>query len=320
MFKSLYKEVPMKRLLLALSLVFSSALASLPQVCQPCEIPTLERAKRLQAAARANDRAKLKKDEIIAKHFPFGFPNSPANATNEDKLVQNEWVIWYDADLRQPLWVAYEFTRSEAKRKRYPRLDCFRRDPRLPDDEASFCEDYKSSGFDRGHLLPANDAKRSKAMMDNSFLLSNMAPQLGNFNQKIWMRLETHVNKWAEGTGVNVITGAIFDRDDDKIRDSDTQAVRIPPRKRVAKATHFYKIIIHRRPNGVIDTISFLMPHDNKLHGDNPGRDAYLKTCIRSIDEIEERSGVDFFPDMPSDQQARIEGGKATSLSNWFTF
>ncbi len=56
-------------------------------------------------------------------------------------------------------------------------------------------------------------------------------------------------------------------------RDSDSQAVRVPPRKRVAEATHFYKIIIHRRPNGMIDTISFLMPHDNKLH---PGRDAYI--------------------------------------------
>jgi endonuclease G len=310
----------MKRLLLALSFVFSFAIPSLPQVCHPCEIPTAVRAKRLKAAARANDRAKLKQDEIIAKHFPFGLPRGPASAANEDMLVQNEWIIWYDADLRQPLWVAYEFTRAEAKRKKYPRLDCFRRDPRLPDDDASSCEDYKSSGFDRGHLLPANDAKRSAAMMDNSFLLSNMAPQLGNFNQKIWMRLETHVNNWAETTGVNVITGAIFDRDDDRKRDSDSQAVRIPPRKRVARATHFYKIIIHRRPNGVIDTISFIMPHDNKLHGDNVGRDAYLKTKIRSIDEIEERTGINFFPNMPSAQQAEIEAGKATSLNKWFTF
>ncbi len=68
------------------------------------------------------------------------------------------------------------------------------------------------SGSQRDHHLIR------KAMMDNSFLLSNMAPHLGNFNQKIWMRLETHVNKWAEGTGVNVITGAIFDRDDGRAR------------------------------------------------------------------------------------------------------
>jgi endonuclease G len=119
---------------------------------------------------------------------------------------------------------------------------------------------------------------------------------------------------------VNVITGAIFDRDDDKRRDSDSDAVRIPPRQRVARATHFYKIIIHRRPNGMIDTISFIMPHDNQLHGNNQGRDAYLKTRIHTIDEIEERTGIDFFHDMPTDQQAQIEAGKGTSLNNWFTF
>ena len=274
----------------------------------------------MKAAARANDKAKLKEEEIVARHFPYGLPQPPSNAANEEMLLQNEWVIWYDSDLRMPLWVAYRFTKAEAKRKVYPRLDCFRRDPRLSDSDASLCEDYKSSGFDRGHLLPANDAKRNQAMMDNSFLLSNMAPQLGNFNQKIWMRLETHVNDWAEESGVYVVTGAIFDRNNDRLRDSDDQVARIPPKNRVGRATHFYKIIMHQRPSGVIDTISFLMPHDNRLFGANDGRDAYLKTKIASIDDIEEMTGIDFFPNMPAMRQAKIEAGKATALSKWFTF
>lgn len=310
----------MKRTLTALALVFWFAVTSVSQVCPACEIPGSIRSKRLNAASRANDQARLNQDELIGRHFPFGFPRAPADATNENILVQSEWIIWYDADLKQPLWVAYEFTRAEAKKKVIERLDCFHRDPRLSDDDASFCEDYKKSGYDRGHLLPANDAKRRATMMDNSFLLSNMAPQLGNFNQKIWMRLEGHVNRWAMGTGVNIITGAIFDRDGDGRRDSDDDAVRIPPQARVARATHFYKIITHRRPNGMIDTISFLMPHDNRLFGKAASQDAYLKTRITNIDEIERITGIDFFPDMPTAKKAKIEGGKATSLSKWFTF
>lgn len=225
----------MKRTLIAIALVCSFTIASLSQIYSPCEIPGPVRSKRLKAAQRANDRAELKRAEIIAKHFPFGFPRALTNATNERIPVQSEWVIWYDDDLKQPLWVAYEFTKAEANKKLVERLDCFRRDPRLDDDDASFCEDYKKSGFGRGHLLPANDAKRRATMMDNSFLLSNMAPQLGNFNQKVWMRLETHVNNWAESTGVNIITGAIFDRDGDRRRDDDDDAVRIPLQHKVAR-------------------------------------------------------------------------------------
>jgi DNA/RNA endonuclease G (NUC1) len=68
-------------------------------------------------------------------------------------IHQREWLTWYDDDLRIPIWVAYELTKSDAK-KHLVRLDCFRKDPRLDDEVASVCADYDEPIFDRGHMIP----------------------------------------------------------------------------------------------------------------------------------------------------------------------
>lgn len=40
------------------------------------------------------------------------------------------------------------------------------------------------SGYDRGHMVPAADAKISQQAMDETFYLSNIAPQVGEgFNR-----------------------------------------------------------------------------------------------------------------------------------------
>lgn len=287
----------------------------LAQFCD-CEIPKTKRTSRIKAATRALTNAEPKEAEIIAKHFPFGVPKSPTSASGEFIVLQSEWVTWYDSDLRTPLWVGYQLSKAEARRKRFPRQDCFRKDPRLADAIASICADYDEPLYDRGHMLPANDAKRNQAMMDNSFLFSNMAPQRGNFNRKIWENLESKVNEWAEKVGVYIITGSIFDRDGDGARDPDENAIRMKPRKLVAVPTHFYKIILHIRDDGKFDSISFMLPHNNKTI---KNRDKYLTSRIVTVDEIEQLTGIDFFPDMPNSRQNTLESTKATSLTLWLT-
>ncbi len=231
-------------------------------------------------------------------------------------LLQFEWITWYDTDLRVPLWVGYQLSKADAQAKVFPRQDCFRRDRRLPNEFASFCEDYDEPLHDRGHMVPANDSRRDQAMVDNSFLFSNMVPQRGNFNRLIWEKLESTVNGWAEKVGVFIVTGSVFDMDNDGIRDADENVKRMAPRKRVAIPTHFYKIVFHIREDGIYDTISFLLPHNNKKFK-NSSR--YLKSKIRSIDEIETVTGTNFFPNMEPVRQKALERAKAQSLVRWVT-
>lgn len=198
--------------------------------------------------------------------------------------------------------MAYELTAVDADEQR-TRLDCFRHDVRLSSAAMSGCDDFEDSGFDRGHMVPADDLKRSDAALDNSFLFSNMHPQFEKFNGVVWRRLEGKVNKWAiESGSVHVITGTIFDHDGNGKRDSDGDAVKFSPANRVALASHFYKIVLHQRQNGMIDTIPFILPHNNKKNS----KDSYFKSKIATIDAIEALTGIDFFPEMEVVKQTNI--------------
>ena len=77
-------------------------------------------------------------------------------------------------------------------------------------------EDYKGSGFDRGHLAPAGNHKQTQAGLDETFLLSNITPQVGaNFNRGAWNNLEQHVRGLIEGDNsvygeVHVCSGPLY--------------------------------------------------------------------------------------------------------------
>jgi DNA/RNA endonuclease G (NUC1) len=60
---------------------------------------------------------------------------------------------------------------------------------------------------------------------------------------------------------IYVISGSVFDQDGDGQRDADGDANLVQPTDRVAIPTHFYKIILHERPNGFIESMTFLLPH-----------------------------------------------------------
>lgn len=298
-----------KLLLLSLALLLLHPIPAAAQRCPGCQIPN-------QDVAAADARLNLtdaQKRAAEDRHLPFGLHRAPANASNEFLLHQREWVTWYDGDLRVPLWVAYRLTRAEAVATR-PRLNCFRQDPRLSAEFSATCEDYRRDPFDRGHIIPRSDLNRSLSAMANSFILSNMAPQFPNFNQigKVWEVLENRVRRWAIRTGsIHIISGSVFDRDGDRRRDGDDEAQRAGETRRVAVPSHFYKIVIHERPSGFTDTISFLLPHDD-ISESNP--EANLRANIVTIDELEAVTGINFFPEMDDARESVVEGFRAPGL------
>ncbi len=236
-------------------------------------------------------------------HLPYGVPTSPTS--NERLLHQDEYIIGYDDDLRVPTWVAYRLTADDLRWGR-PRTRCFRRDPRLDEEEAAFCADYEEPIFDRGHMVPNADMVRDEAAMINTYIFSNMVPQHDRFNQVIWKRLEGYVRDWAVSKDtIFVITGAVFDRDSNGQRDDDATAERVDPRDRVAIPTHFYKIILHERPNGFIESMTFLLRHvDDTPTGAVPS-DRFLNDHLTTIDEIEALTGIDFLVGLRSENPAK---------------
>lgn len=272
--------------------------------CPGCDVSAQARAKYDAALSLTENQKKY----AASRHVAYGLPKPPPTATREYLLHQRDYLTWYDDDLRVPLWVAYKLTQKNVARTR-ERLECFRRDPRFFDaGVAAECLDYREPVYDQGHLAPNSDFEQSEEAMINTYVYSNITPQLAGFNQVTWRRLETLVRMWAQKHGdLYVITGAVYDRNNDGIRDADSSAQRVPPRHRVAVATHFYKIIFKKKFFGPSDSIAIMLPHDNVRHLGNAWTD-YVTRRITTIAEIERVTGNNFLP--------KVTGAKRTAMAH----
>ena len=78
------------------------------------------------------------------------------------------------------------------------RKDNFKPDPLLPN-ETNLLEDYKGSGTDRGHMMPAaENLCQTPAVQDESFYFSNMAAQYHSLNAGDWKSVENMEREWAK--------------------------------------------------------------------------------------------------------------------------
>ncbi|HEX8526912.1 DNA/RNA non-specific endonuclease [Allosphingosinicella sp.] len=257
----------------------------------------------------------------IAAHLPWGAPRETVPADNERLLVQRDFVIRHDGDLRVPLWTAERV--DAARLGRIPREDCFRADPRLPAAEAGTPRDYDEPIYDQGHMAPFANQTSSAVAGHNSFVMSNMTPQTCQLNRGIWQILEGITRLWATEHGtVYVLSGSVFDRDGNGRRDADSAARRMRSRsgtERVAVPSHFYKVIAIRRPDGSVSTLSIMLPH-NEANPDGPAALRYLQQHVTTIEAIEQVAGIDVFPSGARIEEARtlwpFTGRQPRSLCN----
>ena len=175
-----------------------------------------------------------------------------------------------------------------------------RTDKFLPDPDVrgakAYSNDYTKSGYDRGHMAPAADMKWSKQAMAESFYMSNICPQNPNLNRGDWNDLEEKSRQWAKKYGaVYIACGPVYDHGKPK---------RIGNNK-VAVPDAFYKVILIN-DSKTPQAIGFLFP--NKA-GHKP-----LKKYIVTVDSVEKRTGIDFFPALPDEVENRIEAEPAKAL------
>jgi endonuclease G len=224
----------------------------------------------------------------------------PKYAATDIVVTHPGYTLLYDEKHEQARWVAYELTRSELYGL-YERGDDFRSDPSIPSESATL-DDYRRSGYDRGHLIPAADLSWSEEAMSGSFYLSNMSPQEGQFNRGIWSKLEATVRNFADTEGsIYVVTGPVLtDGPYDTIGDNE---VSIP--------NQYYKVILdYREPE--LKSIGFLLP--------NEGSKKDLEDFATSVDEIETITGIDFFHRLPDPQEAELEREYDTNSWDFNTF
>jgi endonuclease G len=210
------------------------------------------------------------------------------------------FMVGYSELRGNPLWVIYALARVPDDA---PRL---KRPPRFNADWRSLTrighDDYGRSGYDRGHMAPnhALSVLYGREGQLDSFLMTNITPQKAALNQRVWERLEeAELDRLAPRFGkLWVMAGPVF----------DASIERLPSSFRVEVPDAYYKIYAAPQPDGAPKLLAFVVPQTVK--GNEP-----LDRFVASVDEVERRTGFDFFPQLDPRFEKAAEG--AVDTETW---
>src|SRR5689334_13698235 len=140
--------------------------------------------------------------------FQYGFPGPVNDLRPAPSLTSS-----FDRRTRNPAWVAEHITpQSLADSNADRKHSVFVEDITIPEMFRAKLKDYFRSGYDRGHQVPAADAKWSQDAMDATFALSNMCPQVGDgFNRDYWAHFEDFCRRLTHTyPSVRIVTGPLY--------------------------------------------------------------------------------------------------------------
>jgi endonuclease G, mitochondrial len=218
----------------------------------------------------------------------------PSSKTNTEIVRHTAFILNYREEYELASWVLHKLVK-EAAYGREQRSNEFIPDPKVESGSA-VTQDYSRSGYDRGHLCPAGDFRHDKELQDETFYMSNMAPQVPDFNRGIWNDLENKVRSWVKKRGeLIVITGPILKKG----------LPTIGRMNQIAVPEKFYKIIYDPENE---EAIAFLFPNEGSVE--------LVKSFTVSIDELETLTGIDFFAKLPDSLEQKIEN--KNNVDDWY--
>jgi len=218
----------------------------------------------------------------------FGLPGSSG-----DLLCRKGYLLAHSPELKTPIWVI-EHLESDKLNGTVDRTNDFKPDPDLEKGKRAELADYEGSGYQRGHMAPAENMSWDEQAMHQSFLLSNMVPQNGPMNGGIWGVLESKARKWAsDRKSAYVFTGPVYADNYETIG-----------KNKVAVPNKLFKIVFDPERK---EAIAFIMANQKLKSADMP---QYIVT-IRDIEKV---TGLDFLSTFPGAEQDKIETVKPTGL------
>ena len=169
-----------------------------------------------------------------------------------------------------------------------------------------------TNNYSRGHLLPSNSRQRTLEMNQQTFLSVNLVPQIQNgFNGGVWMKLEAALQDISYNKDLYVVTGTALQKGDGQAEEIGTMARTYDKSgKEISVPRYFYKVVLKvdsaTNPTSA-SAIGFWFT--NKSHSTT------YDTFAVSVDEIEQKLGMDFFPNLPDALETAVEKN-----SSWNSF
>ncbi len=208
-------------------------------------------------------------------------------------LDREGYSIGYSFERKCALWASYIISKGSVGVD-MDRGDDFDADPDIPEEYRVQPEDFRNTGYDKGHLAPSAAIDFSRKANDQTFLMSNIALQDPKLNRHAWGRLEGVIRGWTETKGQLIVTtGPIYGENPEMVN-----GIPLPE--------SFYKVVYsfeHGR------CIGFIMPNSSVKAGE-------LWDCVMSVEEVENKTGYQFFNKLSKRKQ---KAKAALDVSWWKT-
>ena len=224
------------------------------------------------------------------------------------------YIIEWDNQKRSQRWTAYQmhngnngkyWSRDSWKKETdnewailnlstYGYADPFQPDPDLPLGIRTELNEYKNSGYSRGHICASADRLNSKEANEQTFYLSNIMPQSSRLNEGTWEKMENQVRNWNNDKyrqTLYVVKGGTID---DLHTLGKTNSGLVVPQ-------YFFMAIVSQL-NGKYQGIAFIVEHNN------PNKNGTkLQNYVFTIDQLEQLTGIDFFCNLPDETENDME-------------
>lgn len=218
------------------------------------------------------------------------------------------YIIEWDKEKRSQRWTAFQMNNGNSV-KNWARGnwkstswggDPFQPDPDLKPGERTELSQYSGSNYTRGHICASEDRVMSKEANEQTFYLSNIMPQSWSFNGSpgVWGNMEN----WLRTINRRDFRDALYIVKGGTIRDGQVKEVK----NGLIVPQYFFMAVVKQLGNEY-KGMAFWANHDQPS--------VTVKDCVITIDELEEKTGMDFFCNLPDDIENAVES--KTTISDW---
>lgn len=220
------------------------------------------------------------------------------------------YCVEWDYKIMSQRWSCYQMHagyRVNGISRYYSDTNQYPRDPELSSHYYLSQDFFYGSGFDHGHICPSADRLYSVAANTQTFYLTNMQPQYNSFNAGLWAEMENKVRTWTStrtSDTLYVCKGGTIDGQVYEGKSGTLQKIR----NQLLVPRFFYMALLLKNSMGYRAMAFWTDQNTNHNTSD-------LSKYAITIDELERRTGIDFFCNLPDDLERQVESNLA--LNSW---
>ena len=243
-------------------------------------------------------------DTIGRLEFPRLKGGNSIVITHATKDYGINFSVEWDYDKRSQRWSCYQMypKNSGGNVGRYDGDPQYPYDPKLPREYYFDNDPFWRSGYDHGHIVPSADRQSTREVNMQTFYLTNMQPQRNKFNAGLWAVMEQKLRDWNNNNFRDVLyvcKGGTIDK-------SYQILTRLSNGLIVPK--YFFMAILCKNSQGY-KALGFWVEHLNQDRSDDP-----LSQYVVNIDELEAKTGIDFFCNLSDEIENQVESVTAKNV------